>query len=63
MATHTYAILEVSPLVFHEIAEKLSKAGYQHAFDNDGKTIDMHGVALESTDKTHHVELKDGTSS
>lgn len=54
--THTYAILEVTENVFHEIAVKLKDAGYEHAFNDDGKIIDMHGIALQSRDKTHKVE-------
>lgn len=46
--THTYAILDVSPAVFHEIREKLLAAGYEHSLHaNGGKVvIDMHGIAL-----------------
>lgn len=46
--TYTYAILDVSPEVYHEIAEKLREAGYRQAFDeHDGRTvIDMHGIAI-----------------
>lgn len=44
-STHTSAILEISPEAYAEIAGKLKKAGYSHAFD--GETIDMHAIALE----------------
>lgn len=43
--THTYALLEISGPAFNEIAQKLMKAGYQHAFDGKGE-IDMHGIGL-----------------
>lgn len=55
-ATHTYAILEVSPQTFHEIATKLKEAGYEHSFLDGGITVDMHGIALQSSDKDHKVE-------
>ena len=48
--THTYALLEVSPQAFDEIATLLREAGYDHVFvsHSDGDTvIDMHGIALE----------------
>lgn len=44
-ATHTYALLEVTPEVYAEIRAKLEAAGYQHAFLEDG-AIDMHGIAI-----------------
>lgn len=47
-STHTYAILEVSQSAFDEIKAKLVEADYGHAFSQDGKTIDMHGIALEA---------------
>jgi hypothetical protein len=43
--THTYALLEVSPAVYEEIAAKLREAGYSHAFNVQGE-IDMHGIGL-----------------
>jgi len=43
--SHTYALLEVSPAAYAEIAAKLREAGYDHAFGDDG-AIDMHGIAL-----------------
>lgn len=48
--THTYAILEVSPKAFNEIADKLRAADYGHCFHEDGEriVIDMHGIALQS---------------
>lgn len=56
--TYTFAELEVSEVVFHEIASKLKAAGHDHVFHEDGKLIDMHGIALKSVDKTHRVEGK-----
>ena len=44
--TYTYAIMEVSRATFDEIAAKLRAVGYEQAFDDDGATIDMHGLAL-----------------
>lgn len=43
--THTYAILEVSPEVYKEIADKLRAADYHHAFSGD--VIDLHGLAIQ----------------
>jgi hypothetical protein len=43
--TYTYAILEVSPPTYDEIAAKLREAGYDHAFNAEGE-IDLHGLAL-----------------
>lgn len=45
MGTHTHANLEVSGVVYSEIADRLRAAGYSHVFGGDG-TIDMHGIAL-----------------
>lgn len=45
-STHTYALLELSPAAYDEIAGKLRAAGYHHAF-NDG-VIDMHGIGIAS---------------
>ena len=44
--TYTYALLEVSEDAFNEIAEKLKAEGYGHAFNDYGRVIDMHGLAL-----------------
>ena len=47
--THTFALLELSPAAFEEIASKLREAGYGHAFTEhaDGRAvIDMHGIAV-----------------
>lgn len=48
--THTYAVLEISQSAYDEIHEKLSVAGYHHAFDNDdgAPIIDMHGIAVKA---------------
>jgi len=42
--THTYALMQVSPSSFEEIARLLKDAGYSHAFVDDA--LDMHGLAL-----------------
>jgi hypothetical protein len=47
--THTYALLEVSPAAYDEIAAKLREAGYNQAFGDEGE-IDMHGIALGRAD-------------
>jgi hypothetical protein len=46
--THTYAVLDISPAAFREIAEKLKAAGYGHAFhEEEGRNIvDMQGIAV-----------------
>ena len=44
--TYTYAILEVSPACWQEIAGKLRAAGYDHAFHDFGAVLDMAGLAL-----------------
>ena len=49
--THTFAILDLSPEAYAEIARKLREAGYGHSFteDHDGRElIDMHGLAVRS---------------
>jgi len=43
--SHTYSTLEVSENTYNEISEKLKKANYDHAFNEDGE-IDMQGIAL-----------------
>lgn len=50
MTSRTYAELKVSPRTWREIAEKLKKAGWDHAFVGGG-TIDMHGVGLVRGDE------------
>lgn len=44
--TYTYAILDVSPAAFQEVAALLVAAAYDHCFDRD--VIDMHGIALRA---------------
>lgn len=44
-ATHTYALLEVSPVAYDEVESKLKDAGYDHAL-HEGR-IDMQGLALK----------------
>lgn len=44
--TYTFALLEISQTAFDEIANKLTDAGYTHAFSDGGKVIDMHGIGL-----------------
>lgn len=46
--THTIVELGLSLEAYEEIKAKLTKAGYQHAFMEDG-TIDMTGIGV-STD-------------
>ena len=50
--THTYVILELSPVAYLEIKTKLEAAGYQDAFiEQDGRTvIDLHGLAVTESD-------------
>lgn len=43
--TYTYAELDLTPSAFSEIKDKLTAAGYGHAFVNS-RTIDMHGLAV-----------------
>jgi hypothetical protein len=49
--TYTYAILEVSPEAYNEIAKLLKDAGYHGAFQKDDGSvvIDMHGIALKNS--------------
>jgi hypothetical protein len=49
--THTFALLEVSPFCFDEIADKLREVGYTHALLDDETKIDMHGIALVAEKK------------
>ena len=48
--TYTYVKLQISKLAFDEIKKKLTEAGYEHCFSDDG-CIDMHGLSLESDEK------------
>lgn len=43
--THTFAVLELSPAAYDEIAHKMREAGYGHVFMDDG-AIDMHGIGV-----------------
>ena len=48
-STHTYAILPVASIVYHEIRRKLIDAGYGVRFHEDcedGTIIDMYGIAI-----------------
>lgn len=56
--THTYAILPVSRSAFEEIKSKLTEAGYEHVFDEDGNVIDMNGLALMDEQKFEESEKK-----
>ncbi len=47
--THTYATLEVSATTYNEVKTLLTLAAYGHAFDGD--LIDMHGIALTTTEE------------
>lgn len=47
--TYTYAVLDISPAAYKEIADKLHAAGYDHVFSDDPENreiIDMNGIAL-----------------
>lgn len=44
--TYTYVVLEISDAAYREIKQKLTDAGYEHAFHDD--VIDMHGIAVQS---------------
>lgn len=50
IATHTYAVLEISKAAYDEIAFALRAANYDHVFMEDG-LIDMHGLALRKKPK------------
>lgn len=54
-STYTYAILEVSPEAYNEIARKLKDAGYHGSFDKDdgAEIIDMHGIALKAVQRAN----------
>lgn len=61
--THTYAVLEVSHETWNEISQKLRAAGYDHSFHEsrtDGLVIDMHGIALKSSERERHQLPKEG---
>ncbi len=48
-ATHTYAVLQISPAAYREIRTALATAGYEDQFHErrNGEIIDMHGIALQ----------------
>lgn len=56
--TYTFVDLVVSFDTWHEIKNKLEKAGYQHAFHTDSGShvirIDMHGIALTQEEGSSH---------
>lgn len=57
--THTYAVLEVTPMAFVEVKRLLAAAGYDHAFDGD--VIDMHGIALKAVTAVQPTNIEIGT--
>lgn len=59
--SHTYALLEVSPLVYAAIEDKLLAAGYQDAIDSDG-VIDLHGLALKREESSTEAAVVDSHS-
>jgi hypothetical protein len=59
--THTYAVLDVTPMAFAEIAAALRKADYDHAFQDDGTVIDLHGLAIQATRKATTTNIEIGT--
>jgi hypothetical protein len=61
--THTYAILEVSPLVYDAIKEKLRVAGQEHAIDGQDGVIDLHGLALKREESSVEADVVDSNSS
>lgn len=61
-ATHTYAVLDVSPACFREVKARLEATGSEHAIceDGDRTVIDMHGLALAAERKGEAADV-DGT--
>lgn len=57
--THTYAVLDVTPMAWAEIRRGLEKAGYEHAFDGD--VIDMHGIGLKALKASSPTNIEIGT--
>lgn len=49
--THTYAILDVPPVVYAAVRALVTQAEYEDAIqaDTEGEVIDMHGLALRAT--------------
>lgn len=61
--THTYAVMEVSPRAYAEIAARLKAAGYEAAFHDDrdhGVVLDMHGIAVGREHKGAVTESEPG---
>jgi len=54
--THTYALLELSPPTYGEIADKLRAAGYEHAFGERGE-IDMHGIGIATDEGARILKI------
>lgn len=50
-STRTYALMEISPEAYAEIADAMKRAQYDHAFMEDN-AIDMHGIAVIPAHKT-----------
>lgn len=44
--SHSYALMPIPKAVFDDVRGRLKEAGYDHAIHDEGKTLDMHGVAL-----------------
>lgn len=61
--TYTYAILDLSPAAYDEIAAKLRAAAYDHAFHDQpdhGTVIDMHGIAVDRGTEPVDPEVPSG---
>ena len=56
--THTFATLELSPVAYAEIREKLKAAGYEHAFMESG-IIDMHGIGVAQAGEPAKMPMVD----
>lgn len=58
--TYTYVTMDVTKPVFEEVKRKLQEAEYHHAIHNEGKTLDMHGIALvnEEADKDTVIQIR-----
>ena len=64
-STHTYALMEVSRDTFNEIRDKLLAVDYRHAIhepedENQSVRLDMHGIALVTTQSTSEHEIRIG---
>lgn len=62
-ATHTYAVLDVPPVVYAAVRALFLAAGYGHAVhaESDGELLDMHGVALRSRGGTSATDITVGS--